>query len=503
MIIALWFSYINNIGIQRISLSSPNNSALFEDIAIDLSKSASVYIKYWKEGGDKIYRTNSTKKTLSHLIHLVLLEPNTTYKYQLIVDRWLNSSSEIFSFHTRDESVWLKHDWIKYRMKNDTSALSNGMVLLCYAGKPGYIAMVDETGVIRWYWQVDDIGVKIATITPRGTILALLHSPQSDEKNNVQNKTKLDVLSKSNYPFRRGGVGFNGGTSVAEIDLFGKTLWRLNLDSIPNQSKISFHHDLRMDNEHNIVTLIHDPLPYDLSKLGGNKVDTLWGDALLKLDTSGKILWKWSPWDTWNFKDDKKLNDFSYDRFHFNSVWIDKNGDYLVSSAIESQIWKINAKTKKVMWKLGQGGDFKMDTSDYFKFQHTVNITRAGDFVLFDNGDTLPFDTVNNKVYIKKMNANSENKISRVLSFQLDTVTMKASTLTKINLPPSKFSSRMGSAYELPNNTFLVTSSKTGSVFVINKQGSIVWELVAYFIPYRAEYVSSALWDKYFTIINN
>jgi hypothetical protein len=55
----------------------------------------------------------------------------------------------------------------------------------------------------------------------------------------------------------------------------------------------------------------------------------------------------------------------------------------------------------------------------------------------------------------------------------------------------------MGSAYELDNGNLLQTSSKTGSVLVTDKMGKVLWELNAYFIPYRAIYVPEETWHKY------
>jgi hypothetical protein len=37
--------------------------------------------------------------------------------------------------------------------------------------------MVDGKGSVKWYWQIDDIGVRAATLTPRGTLLAMLRPP--------------------------------------------------------------------------------------------------------------------------------------------------------------------------------------------------------------------------------------------------------------------------------------------------------------------------------------
>ena len=128
--------------------------------------------------------------------------------------------------------------------------------------------------------------------------------------------------------------------------------------------------------------------------------------------------------------------------------------------------------------KLGKNGDFKMDTSAYFSFQHAVHINSEGDLMLFDNG-----------IYKKE---------SRTLSFSLDTATMTATNQINAPLPESLHSARMGSAYLLPNGNILQTSSKAGRVLVTTKTGEILWELDSPLVQYRAEYVSAKLWDNYF-----
>ncbi len=80
-----------------------------------------------------------------------------------------------------------------------------------------------------------------------------------------------------------------------------------------------------------------------------------------------------------------QLKEFAYDRFHMNALNFDADSNYLVSVAIEDQIWKINKQTGKIMWKLGKNGNFKMDTSYNFSFQHSVHINPYGDLMVFDN----------------------------------------------------------------------------------------------------------------------
>ena len=130
------------------------------------------------------------------------------------------------------------------------------------------------------------------------------------------------------------------------------------------------------------------------------------------------------------------------------------------------------------MWKFGKNGDFKMDTTSWFSFQHSVNINQRNELMLFDNS--------------------LFRKESRGISFTLDTLSMTATTKINAPLPKSKYTSRMGSAYLLPNGNLLQTSAKTGTVMVTTDKGVILWELHASFVPYRTEYVPEIFWSKYF-----
>jgi arylsulfate sulfotransferase len=471
-----WYLY-SSISIRGIQLSSPNNYAMEEAINVVLDKQESIFINYWKEGSTEKFRTIKTPKGLEHSVRLLLLEPNTTYHYQVVVDRLVDVSSKIFSFHTRKQSPWLLHNWVKEENPHDAGSLANGLVMLCNARLPGYIAMVDGRGAIRWYWQVDDIGVRAATITPRGTLLAMLRPPMKDVIDDTP-KEEADSLRQLQEPVRRGAMGFAGGTAIAEIDLTGKQLWRINMDSVLGGKYKVIHHDVRMDKNGHVVTLVRTNKVFDMSQIGGKGIDTLGGDGILVMDTTGKKIWEWNVWDVWDVKNDPLIQQFSYDRFHANSLNFDKDGNYLVSMAIEDQIWKINATTGRIMWKLGKNGDFKMDTAHYFSFQHSVHINPRGDLMVFDNS--------------------LWKKQSGGISFSLDTVNWTAKTKINAVLPRSKYTSRMGSAYLLPNDNLLQTSSKTGTVMVTDVNGNILWQLNSYFVPYRSEYVPDELWKKYF-----
>lgn len=479
LLYAGYYQYTNSVKILKLSLSSPDNSALKSVIDIELNNPAPVFVEYWKAGTSTKFRTPTSKKQTRHSVQLLLLEPGSTYEYVVVVNRLMETRSGMLTFQTREASPWMVHNWIKEASHNDEKALGDGLVMLCHRGYPGYVAMVDGVGTIRWYWQDEKLGVRLATLTPRNTILALLAPAGQDEfyKMPVQKKTGQGT---DNTHMRTGKIGFVGGTEMAEIDLTGKVMWRLKLQD----RGIVFHHDLKMNDKNQIVSIYRDPKLYDLDG-DGIVQDTLWGDGVMVMDTTGKVLKKWSGWDGWDLKNDKNLVAHAQDRFHFNAVSFDRDGNYLVSTPIENQIWKVNSVTGKIIWKLGKGGDFAMDSNANFHFQHYSYINRNGDLMLFDNGDFSPNDTT--KV----------NKISRALSFKLDTVAMKAKLEIVAPLPGRYYTARMGSAFLMDNNNILHTSSKTGGVVVTDQRGKLVWQLNSHFIPYRAEYVPASTWATF------
>ena len=127
------------------------------------------------------------------------------------------------------------------------------------------------------------------------------------------------------------------------------------------------------------------------------------------------------------------------------------------------------------MWKLGKNGNFAMDSAYHFSFQHSVHINPYGDLMVFDNS--------------------LWKKLSGAVSFQLDTVKWTAAPKIHAMLPPSKYTSRMGSAYVLPNENLLQCSSKTGAVMVTD-QGKNIWQPNCYLLVQSGVY-TGAVWADF------
>lgn len=483
IILSTYFYFQQRNTLLSITLSSPNNTAMHNVADVILKKGAPIYIEYKEKLSGKSYRTRTSSSDTIHHLELLLLKANTEYTYRVVIDNLFKQKSKELSFKTREQSPWLVNHWFNNSRPHDSSALGDGMILVCFGRLPGYMALIDKEGEIRWYWQIDDIGVRAASITPRGTLLAMLRPAVKDIIDDSPLSPEEMKKEEHKKPMRRGSIGFAGGTGIAEVSLAGELLWRLDLSKVEKEKDHQvIHHDILMDSTGLIHTLYRPKKIATFMSEGKLVTDTLGGDGILVIDSLGNVKKKWSAWDIWDVENDPYLSEYQYDRFHINALAFDKNGDYLLSAPIEDQIWKIDANTGNLVWRFGRNGDFKMDTTDYFSFQHSPYIMKNGDLMVFDNG-----------LY---------NHRSGGKAFRLDETNHTAQTTLKALLPQDKYTSRMGSCYELPNGNLLQCSSKRGSIIITDRRGKVLWESIMSYAPYRAVFVPMDMFRKYFIELN-
>lgn len=472
---------INAPEITHISLKD-GGSAMHYIVEVGLTEPHPVQVEYTESASGKTWRTALCEPDTLHTIHLLMLKAGTDYSYKVIVNnKAFHYSTAKYELKTREQSPWLVNRWVVDERPHDASALGNGMIMMTSCKIPGSIMLMDGDGEIRWYWQVDDIGVRSAQVTPRGTILAMLRPPMVDTKEE-EAQTEAEVKAgEDKQPLKKGAMGFAGGTAVAEIALDGTVLWRFDLPETQTEKQYQvLHHDLILTENNEIATLYRPIKLVDGARFGHpGAVDTLGGDGIMWLDTLGHITRTWSAWDHWDIDNDPYLERFKDDRFHINGFCFDDKGNYYISAPIEDQIWKINGETEEIEWRFGRAGDFQMDTTKYFSFEHAPHFNAEGDLMLFDNG-----------VW---------DKVSGAKSFTLDEENMTATIKIDAPLPTHLFTSRMGSAYLMPNGNLLQTSSKRGAVLVTDRKGEILWYANMAFAPYRSVFVPDGTWDAWFT----
>ena len=220
----------------------------------------------------------------------------------------------------------------------------------------------------------------------------------------------------------------------------------------------AFHHEARRLADGTILVL--GAVEQVLSDVQGPGPVDILGDMIIVLDPNLQLVWAWDAFDHLDVARMATLNDMclpgdcpslflsttANDWLHGNCVQQTPDGDLLYSSRSQDWVIKIDyqngAGTGGVVWKLGQGGDFTIDSSDpnpWFSHQHDPQVLPDGKTImLFDNG---------NGRNVADPNANSRGQMIR-LDEQSRTATLV------LNADLGQYSFALGAAQKLPNGDF-------------------------------------------------
>lgn len=203
-------------------------------------------------------------------------------------------------------------------------------------------------------------------------------------------------------------------------------------------------------------------------------------DRIEEYDMSSQLVWsldtdsfishtQWCP-----FKD---LNRGLRDITHTNSIFSDPEEDVLYCNMRNvNTFYKIDHKTGKVLWGLGEYGNFTLfdrygrERTNLFYHAHAVEKVGDHTFILFDND-------LHNQT-------NPEHRRSQILELTINETTMTANETWSWSAPAEYYSPYWGDADRLPNGNRLGTFGvirRPGIIGVrlveVNNEGDIVWEM--------------------------
>jgi len=431
--------------IQEIGIGEHNHNELKIQIDITTTNAAEVFVEYWPDsiGSSKKIVSLTTKIGIIHSLVLCNIIPQTKYSFDVVtVIDGVKSTSKIYPFKSRALPVWLQ-DQFKYSSTNPQllpQVFKDGVMLMNKRETPGIAYIFDYKGQLKWYHMVDGTGFKVLHFTADTSIIA--------------------ILGKNDEPT-------SYGSEILEVNLLGDTL--LHIKKGQEDLKYSIHHEILKKNKNEIVTLYVDTRVMDLSAIGGNKKDTINGDGILILDRNGKKVWQWSVFDVVDPLSDKNLLKTKKDWMHANSLNFDRDSNYIISFYNNGQIWKLDAHTGKIMWKLGKGGNIILPAECDFTQSHAVHINQYGSLMFFDNG--------------------VEKKQSEVFALKLNEAKQTAAIDLHFKLPVEVYNDRMGSAYMVSNSTILCCCSKKHLTVLSNRKGELLWTLQTAIPPYRVEFL--------------
>ncbi len=431
--------------ISNINIGTHGNNELKIQIDVTTNDQAQVYAEYWsdKEGNQNKMTSPISNSGLKHSLVLCNIIPETDYSFQLVTVQGGNKqTSKVYNFKSRKLPEWLQKQFKANCPKPELlpENFKKGFLLLAKRETPGTAYIVDYKGNLRWYHTLEGTGFKVVHFTKDQTILSILGT--NDEPTSY-------------------------GSEILEINLQGDTLTHIKKGE--GDLKQVLHHEIIKKSANEIVALTVEQKIIDLTSIGGKKQDTINGDGILILDKKGKQLWKWSVFDDLDPFKDKNLLKTKKDWTHANSLSYDADGSFLISFYNNGQIWKINSKTGKVIWKLGKGGTMKMASDTNVSQAHAAHIDQEGSLLFFDNGVDI--------------------KQSSVFALKVDETSNSVKLDFHIKLPKDIYNDRMGSAYMINKDLFLVCCSKRHITVLTNKKGVLLWALESEIPPYRTIFI--------------
>lgn len=457
--------------IGLIEMKSISDNALKININVTTSEGTDAYIRYWKyrdkeEKDSIIFYSPISKNSNQHKLILVDLSLNTKYFFNVIAQKKQQRKiSKKYHFKTS-----VKTPWVPYYRNIDSLANVNFEGYLHFHSRqvPGYLFMINGTGELVSY-QKNDQNFKVSKWT--------------------KNETMLGILSNDT-------LQFTSGNKIIEYDKFGNVLFEVETGK--NGIDEIFHHEVDLDKNGNIFTLVYDERIMDLSSAGGIKKDTVKGDGILVLNHKGEKVWEWSVFDVMNPLQDKKILKTKKDWMHANSLFQDNQGNFIISFRNTGQLWKINGQTGKLIWKLGGlDSDFEIPEEAVFSGQHDVRLNENNELVLLDNGN-LRFKPGHkqNSGNSKILDVNSK-AISRLLTLFIDTSNMKVIPLKIVNFPQKYFTHSQGSAEYINDNLVIFCSTNTNRLVFTNKKGDLLGIIPLEYSTYRTQYIKT-LYDTSF-----
>jgi hypothetical protein len=261
---------------------------------------------------------------------------------------------------------------------------------------------------------------------------------------------------------------------LREIDLAGNVVRETNIDAVNAQ--------LTALGDHSIFSFTHDVerLPNGQTAVIGSTERTIdingtpteyVGMTILVLDKNFQVSWAWDAFDHLDVNRGPILGEVlragapdqiaastpvlpAVDWLHINAVSWSPGDDNLILS-VRHQDWVLKIDYANgtgdghVIWRLGQGGDFTVNSTDpnpWFSHQHDAHLIDATTLILFDNGNTR--------------RAGDPTAHSRGQVWKLDESTMTATLVVNVDL--GNYSPMFGAAQRLSNGDYVFTSGAQG-----------------------------------------
>jgi hypothetical protein len=382
--------------------------------------------------------------------------PDTTYEMRYVLSDGTTSAPLLFTTGAIPSTVKLP-TFTVVQPPGPGSDLQQDLLFQQLGNPPAGFPnpyVTDLAGHVVWYYDLSQAGfhgvpAMGADLLPGGTMLV------TGADSRALFPTAQDVLR--------------------EIDLAGDPVRETNLDAINAQLTATGHeviyslsHDLtRLPNGQTAVI----GLTERTVNINGTPTNYIGADIVV-LDNNFQVTWVWDAFDHLDVNRGPVLGEIvlpsarttdpdaavpnlpAVDWLHANSVnWSPADGDLTLSLRDQDWVIKIDYQGGKgdghVVWRLGQGGNFTVHSTDpnpWFTHQHDTHFIDDSTMIVFDDGDTR--------------RASDPTADSRGQVWKIDEQTMTATLVFNADL--GNYSDALGSAQRLSNGNYSFDSGRQG-----------------------------------------
>jgi Arylsulfotransferase (ASST) len=240
------------------------------------------------------------------------------------------------------------------------------------------------------------------------------------------------------------------------------------------------HHEFLISPQDTALITVYNPVPWDLSAVGGPKNGFVLEGIVQELDIeSGEVLFEWHSLESISLEETSEALIFhlkayglpTLDYFHINSIDVDHDDNLLVSARNTSAVYKIDRNSGEIIWRLGgKRSDFEMGPGTRTRYQHDARRQSDGTITIFDNGATTFGATGFEDRGPKAVEE------SRGIVLELDEEQMSAVLVRKYTHPGKPLALASGNMQVLPNeNVFIGWGRGSVDFSEFSKDGELLF----------------------------
>jgi Arylsulfotransferase (ASST) len=235
-------------------------------------------------------------------------------------------------------------------------------------------------------------------------------------------------------------------------------------------------HEFQLTPQGTALITAYEPILCNLSSVGGPADGGITDSLFQEIDVkTGLVMYEWTSVDHVGLSEsyepaNRSSTAYPWDFFHLNSISVDHDGSLLISSRNTWTVYKLNARSGQIEWRLGgKHTSFKMDAGTGTAWQHDPRELPDGSISLFDNGASPK--------------AHSQ---SRAIVISLDDPSGTATLATRLTHTPLLLAESQGSMQALANGDWFVGWGQEPYFSEFGPEGQMLFD--AHLPPHEESY---------------